>query len=202
MKRINKLSKSPKLIIFDTNAHSRKLMKGKFDFWKGGRLGKYIWGAELLIFPTHIDDAHWFVIAVDMKKKSVQIYDSFTAYSDVETHTTPVLKWLDDHPEKPEDFDKSQWTKDKLNSYPQQTDPDCGVFAMQCMLYLSHSEHTPVSFPYTHDDMQRLRAEIGYQLLAGELFEFVEPSSIVDLTADDSADDESLWDQTWGSKMD
>jgi O-acetyl-ADP-ribose deacetylase (regulator of RNase III) len=168
----------PKVAIFDTNAHATMLMvPGKSErLWRNARLQSKIWEMDLLIFPLHpMSGSHWAVAAVDMKKHLVSVYDSIHHSTNLKAQVTPILTWLAQTNRIPADADPLNWKKVSVTNYPQQRDTHCGVYAMLCILQLSHAKNID-KFPYEEDDMASFRIQIGYELLADQLVPWVDSS--------------------------
>jgi sentrin-specific protease 1 len=93
--------------------------------------------AQLILVPLHLDDAHWALAVVDLRRQNIYYYDSLLRgnfYDDGRKHLKRLQRWLADAwaekglanptPVIP------QWPLVVVRNIPQQRNGyDCGVFS-------------------------------------------------------------------------
>lgn len=130
---------------------------------------------DKVIVPVHLG-AHWALIAIDLRKKRIEYYDSLCDEHDVDIYNARMkhlAKWLrnlwnDRHPNEPP-LNISDWAYRVPRNLPLQTNgSDCGVFTIQYARYVIRKQGKEVSdvvFPFTQADIPCLRKRIALDLL-------------------------------------
>ncbi|KAI8977985.1 hypothetical protein BDB01DRAFT_294491 [Pilobolus umbonatus] len=120
-----------------------------------------IFTKDLLLIPIN-QSYHWTLGVIDMKRKTISVYDSLGGNHD---HTLSLLlKYLQqEHKDKKkQEYDVSGWTLSTPKDIPlQQNMSDCGVFT--CYYAERLSANKP--FDFTQDDMIVLRRRMVLNIL-------------------------------------
>ncbi|XP_060845210.1 sentrin-specific protease 1-like [Rhopalosiphum padi] len=141
------------------------LVRGGFDkaTKSMGATIKNLFFYDKVITPTHLEGNHWTFTVVNIKSRSITLYDSIKSsiYEDqinllVEFLNHAYLKY-----EKPVDDQRLEWSLNFGESPLQNNTSDCGVFTC------TNARHVLLGKPlyYTQDDAPLLRHRITYEIL-------------------------------------
>lgn len=126
---------------------------------------------DLILVPVNIDNAHWVLVAIDVRDRSLHYYDSLRGED--RASVMPLLqRWLQDEvstrlgADVAEQWGIQNWPTVTESSWPLQTDGgSCGVFVLAAADCLSTG--APVSF--TQADVPVLRNRMALSLVSDDL---------------------------------
>jgi sentrin-specific protease 1 len=124
---------------------------------------KNVYAYDKLIIPTFLEGNHWTLTVVNIKSRSITLYDSVKA-SIYEDRINLLVEFLIEsykRYEKPVDERQLQWTLDFGNSPLQNNTSDCGIFTC------TTARHVLLGKPlyYTQEDAPLLRHRITFEIL-------------------------------------
>jgi sentrin-specific protease 1 len=124
---------------------------------------KNIFSYDKVITPTHLEGNHWTFTVVNIKSRSITLYDSLKT-SIYEDQINLLVEFLNDAYikfEKPVDEQKLEWTLNFGESPLQNNTYDCGVFTC------TNARHVLLgkSLYYTQEDAPLLRHRITFEIL-------------------------------------
>ena len=128
---------------------------------KTGPLSDY----DSLVIPVNHNNQHWISLWVDLKQKTIDVYDSF--HERRPAHCLAAASYVDlAHralaPEDPEGVDFSDWSFNYAIDCPDQRDGwNCGVF----MLAFIHCRSLCADLCFTDEDMPLIRRRIAANTL-------------------------------------
>ncbi|XP_060845208.1 sentrin-specific protease 1-like [Rhopalosiphum padi] len=143
----------------------KDLVRGGFDkaTKSMGATIKNLFFYDKVITPTHLEGNHWTFTVVNIKSRSITLYDSIKSsiYEDqinllVEFLNHAYLKY-----EKPVDDQRLEWSLNFGESPLQNNTSDCGVFTC------TNARHVLLGKPlyYTQEDAPLLRHRITFEIL-------------------------------------
>ncbi|XP_060845253.1 sentrin-specific protease 1-like [Rhopalosiphum padi] len=118
---------------------------------------------DKVITPTHLEGNHWSLTVVNIKSRSITLYDSIKS-SIYEDQINLLVEFLNDaylKYEKPVDDQRLEWSLNFGESPLQNNTSDCGVFTC------TTARHVLMGKPlyYTQEDAPLLRHRITYEIL-------------------------------------
>ena len=131
-----------------------------------------IFAMDKIFFPVNINNSHWAMAVVYMRKKRICYYDSLSC--DGSIYLEGLMRWIKDegtHRNGGMVVDESEWElSQKEPNVPQQRNGcDCGVFSLLCADFIS--DDLPLRYSQTH--MKQFRVKIAAAILRGE-FKYLE----------------------------
>ena len=138
-----------------------KLMKTGFDAIKRWTRKVDIFSFDIILVPVHLD-VHWCLAVMNLKKKSVNFYDSMG--SDKNDILNALLNYLEKEHlhKKSSPFDTSDFTLENVKEIPKQMNgSDCGMFTLKYAEYLSRN----ASITFTQEDMPYFRRRMVYEIV-------------------------------------
>uniref|UniRef100_A0A2S2PUJ3 Sentrin-specific protease 1 n=1 Tax=Schizaphis graminum TaxID=13262 RepID=A0A2S2PUJ3_SCHGA len=124
---------------------------------------KNVFAYDKLIIPTLLKGNHWTFTAVNIKSRSITLYDSLKSsfYEDQIHLLVEFLNEAYNKYEKPDVEQKLQWILNFGDSPLQYNTYDCGVFTC------TNAKHVLLEKPlyYTQEDAPLLRHRITYEVL-------------------------------------
>ncbi|XP_060845209.1 sentrin-specific protease 1-like [Rhopalosiphum padi] len=143
----------------------KDLIRGGFDkATKSMRATiKNVYAYDKLITPTYLEGNHWTLTVVNIKSRTITLYDSVKS-SIYEDQINLLVEFLIESYkkyEKPVDEQQLQWTLDFGDSPLQSNTSDCGVFTC------TNARHVLLGKPfyYTQEDAPLLRHRITFEIL-------------------------------------
>ncbi|KAJ3041785.1 hypothetical protein HDV00_008675 [Rhizophlyctis rosea] len=120
---------------------------------------------DFVLFPVHVHGNHWIACVLDMKHKSIELYDSFRGgHSDVIKN---VKMWLENEWQRHYPGGNINWEEWDVATPrdipPQRNGYDCGVFATNFLEYRVRC----ADFDFTERDMPYMRKRMILELLQG-----------------------------------
>ena len=126
-----------------------------------------VFAADLVFFPLHLG-AHWTLLVVDFRTRSIRYYDSMHSRRGL-YYLRRLLGWLvKEHKAKKKnyDFDKDSFSLVVVESCPKQNNGfDCGVFMLQFAEHLSRD--APLAF--SQQQMPYFRSRITFEIAVKQL---------------------------------
>jgi len=120
---------------------------------------------DIVLIPVHLG-MHWCLATIDVKKKSVNYYDSMGGNN--QQCVDLLFKYLkEEHMDKKKvEFDSTGWDSCILKDIPQQMNgSDCGMFACKFAEYISRRAR--ISF--TQENMPYFRRRMVYEIVKNDL---------------------------------
>ncbi|XP_050090272.1 sentrin-specific protease 2-like [Anopheles aquasalis] len=121
---------------------------------------------DLIVVPVHVNEVHWCMAIIDLRRKAIEYYDSLGAPNN------PVLDMLENYlcqesmDKRQVPFDKTGLTKRNMSECPKQNNgSDCGVFS--CMFAEFLTRDHPITFNQSR--MQYFRRKMMLEIAQGEL---------------------------------
>ncbi|XP_026819434.1 uncharacterized protein LOC113558122 [Rhopalosiphum maidis] len=156
---------SDQLILSLAPVFFKDLLRGGFDkATKSMRATiKNVFAYDKLITPTYLEGNHWTFTVVNIKNRSITLYDSVkTSY--YEDQINLLVEFLIEaykKYEKPDNEQPLQWTLNFGNCPLQNNTYDCGVFTC------TNARHVLLGKPlyYSQEDTPLLRHRITYEIL-------------------------------------
>ena len=140
-----------------------KLMNTGFHTIKKWTRGVDIFSFDIILVPVHlINEDHWCLGVMNMKKKSIKVYDSLVR--DRSNILDELLCYLEkEHLHKKNSaFDTCDFTLENVNEIPKQKNRfDCGMFTLKFAECLSRDE----SITFTQEDMPYFRRRMVYEIV-------------------------------------
>ncbi|XP_060845254.1 sentrin-specific protease 1-like [Rhopalosiphum padi] len=143
----------------------KDLVRGGFDKATNSMTAtiKNVYAYDKLITPTYLEGNHWTLTVVNIKSRTITLYDSIKS-SIYEDQINLLVEFLIESYkkyEKPVDEEQLQWTLDFGDSPLQSNTSDCGVFTC------TNARHVLLGKPlyYTQEDAPLLRHRITFEIL-------------------------------------
>ncbi|XP_060845207.1 sentrin-specific protease 1-like [Rhopalosiphum padi] len=143
----------------------KDLVRGGFDKATNSMTAtiKNVYAYDKLITPTYLEGNHWTLTVVNIKSRTITLYDSVKS-SIYEDQINLLVEFLIESYkkyEKPVDEQQLQWTLDFGDSPLQSNTSDCGVFTC------TNARHVLLGKPlyYTQEDAPLLRHRITFEIL-------------------------------------
>ena len=121
-----------------------------------------IFSHDKIFVPVNLNDTHWCLAVVDMKKKGIYVYDSMGGDHD------QVLKILSqylkkEHMERKGSIDIGKFTLENVKGIALQSNgSDCGIFTLKYAEYLSRN----ANITFTQEDIPNMRRLMIYEILS------------------------------------
>eukprot|EP01038_Epipyxis_sp_PR26KG_P006123 gene6123-8439_t len=127
-----------------------------------------IFAMDKIFFPVNLNNSHWAMAVVYMRKKRICYYDSMSC--DGSIYLKGLMRWIKDegtHKKGGMVVDESEWElSQKEPNVPQQRNGfDCGVFSTICADFIS--DDLPLRYSQIH--MQQFRVKTAAAILRGEI---------------------------------
>eukprot|EP01038_Epipyxis_sp_PR26KG_P015741 gene15741-21309_t len=131
-----------------------------------------IFAVDKIFFPVHINESHWAMAVVYMRKKRICYYDSLSC--DGRQYLEGLMQWIKDegtHKKGGMVVDESEWelSQEEPNVPQQKNGFDCGVFSLLCADFIS--DDLPLRYSQIH--MKQFRVKTAAAILRGE-FKYLE----------------------------
>ncbi|KFP99279.1 Sentrin-specific protease 2, partial [Leptosomus discolor] len=139
----------PAIHVFSTFFYT-KLVSGGYQIVRRWTRSIDLFKQDIVLVPVHLR-AHWALVAIDMRKKTIRYFDSF-GQNGGEICATLFQYLQEEHREKRRlDLPPSEWTLHSMEPHeiPQQFNgSDCGVFVCQYANHISRDQ--PLTFTQSH----------------------------------------------------
>lgn len=141
------------------NYDNVKKWSKKFDIFEKNKI--YI--------PININNMHWAIAIIYMKKKEICYYDSLSG--DGMDYLKALYKWIQDESINKKEYELPNENEWKLNNNPenvpqQNNGYDCGLFTIMCADTIS--DDLPLSI-YSQEDMPMNRLKVAASIVRGHL---------------------------------
>lgn len=117
-----------------------------------------------IFVPVNVDNAHWYMILIDVKTKMILSMDSMGGESgdDNKDARKEMLGWIEaEHSAKKKNFNKRQWKTENKKVPQQKNGFDCGPFSCMFAAFMSNDKN--LTFGQT--DMPKIRKRIAWSIL-------------------------------------
>ncbi|KAM9231029.1 sentrin-specific protease 2 [Leptosomus discolor] len=156
----------PAIHVFSTFFYT-KLVSGGYQIVRRWTRSIDLFKQDIVLVPVHLR-AHWALVAIDMRKKTIRYFDSF-GQNGGEICATLFQYLQEEHREKRRlDLPPSEWTLHSMEPHeiPQQFNgSDCGVFVCQYANHISRDQ--PLTFTQSH--MPYFRRKMVWEILHQQL---------------------------------
>jgi sentrin-specific protease 1 len=127
-----------------------------------------IFEMDKIFFPINLNNEHWAMAVVFMRRKRICYYDSLSWNG--EKYVNGLMQWVQDEGINKKNgmrVDAAEWELSyKESNVPQQTNGyDCGVFSIICADFISDD----LPLIYSQDHMDKFRKQIASAILRGSL---------------------------------
>ncbi|NWW90843.1 SENP2 protease, partial [Rhynochetos jubatus] len=144
-----------------------KLISGGYKDVRRWTRGVDIFKMDLIFVPIHLD-AHWTLLVIDVRKKTIRYFDSMGQEGDNICQT--VLQYLQEESQEKRKLEliASEWTLHSMQAHeiPQQMNgSDCGVFVCKYADYVSQEK--PMTFTQSH--MPYFRKKMVWEIIHQQL---------------------------------
>ncbi|CAG8450976.1 5271_t:CDS:10 [Paraglomus occultum] len=155
-----------KVHIFNTFFYTTLATKGYDGVKRWARRAKIdVFEQDLILIPIN-QASHWFLAAIRLPDRLIEIYDSMPRTDATMTFDTIMYYLAQTHKDKTgQNLDKSQWSWIVETAPKQENGYDCGVFTCQFVECLSRGG----DLDFEQSDMQYYRQRIRYELIKGRL---------------------------------
>ncbi|KAG0144488.1 hypothetical protein CROQUDRAFT_659921 [Cronartium quercuum f. sp. fusiforme G11] len=148
-------------------------------FESGGHQAVHRWtkkvdlfAKDIVLIPVNVDNAHWICVAINIRKKRFEVYDSLGARHESILNNLRAYLATEHLQRKKFELDLAKWINyDHPNVPTQKNQYDCGVFVCMYMDCLSRKwndeEHTLLDFG--QGQMVYFRRKILYEIVTGKL---------------------------------
>lgn len=123
----------------------------------------------LVLAPINISNEHWFLAVLEMKQKTIKIYDSSygvitKGHKDGSKEISKALKSLAGN--------QRNWQFQLVSSCPKQSNShDCGVFMLAFAEYVSRQTKTKIEFDFNQENIRDFRLKFFEQIRSGKVEE-------------------------------
>jgi sentrin-specific protease 1 len=124
-----------------------------------------IFDLDLLLFPANINNAHWSLAVIDLKKQEFVYYDSMGGNAEGMDILNHLAQWLQDESinKRGVQIDVSGWKRIFPSDIPKQVNGyDCGLFTLMYADRLGMG----LPFEFNQDQMDAIRVKVLHRLMA------------------------------------
>ncbi|NXJ76750.1 SENP2 protease, partial [Trogon melanurus] len=144
-----------------------KLTSGGYSAVRRWTRGVDLFKQDLVLVPIHLR-AHWALVVIDIRKKTVDYFDSLGQKGDKICQT--LFQYLQEESQEKRNLELSfsEWTLHSMESHeiPQQLNgSDCGVFVCKYADYVSRDK--PITFTQSH--MPYFRKKMVWEIIHQQL---------------------------------